>query len=69
MEQASTSIVQSLNTLITIRTILWAWLASWPKKPSAQDSHEDPVKPVGQVQVPDAEQTLEPEQGGEQVDD
>src|SRR5882762_9940243 len=36
-----------------------------PKKPDAQDSHEVPLKPVGQVHVPEAEQTPDPAQGGE----
>jgi len=44
------------------------WGQDWqvgPKNPSAQDSHDVPVKPVGQLQEPDAEQTPAPEQGGE----
>ena len=40
-----------------------------PKNPSAQVSHEDPVNPVGQLHVPEAEQTPEPEQGTEQAKD
>jgi hypothetical protein len=40
-----------------------------PKKPAAQDSHEVPLKPVGQVHEPAAEQTPDPEQGGEHAAD
>jgi hypothetical protein len=40
-----------------------------PKKPDAQDSHEVPLKPEGQVHEPEAEQTPDPEQGGEHAAD
>jgi hypothetical protein len=40
-----------------------------PKKPVAQDSQDEPVKPLGHEHVPAAEQTPFPEQGGEQDDD
>lgn len=40
-----------------------------PKKPDAHDSQDAPVKPVGHVQVPVAEQTPLPEHGGEHADD
>lgn len=40
-----------------------------PKKLEAQDSQEEPVKPGGQIQVPEAEQTPAVEQGGEQAAD
>jgi hypothetical protein len=40
-----------------------------PKKPDAQDSHEVPLNPVGQVHDPEAEQTPDPEHGGEQAVD
>lgn len=48
------------------------WGHGWqfgPKNPWAHDSHEDPVKPVGQVHVPDAEQIPAPEHGGEHAED
>ena len=40
-----------------------------PKNPAAQDSHDDPVNPVGHEQVPDAVQIPAPEHGGEQAAD
>lgn len=45
-----------------------AWQAT-PKKPFAQSWHESPVKPGGQVQVPEAEHTPAPAQGGEHEED
>jgi hypothetical protein len=38
-----------------------------PKNPVAQTSQDEPLKPVGHVHWPDAEQTPEPEHGGEQA--
>lgn len=40
-----------------------------PKNPWAQDSQEEPVKPVGQLHVPEEVQTPEPAHGGEQAED
>lgn len=40
-----------------------------PKNPVEQVSQEVPLNPVGQIHVPDAEHTLEPEQGGEHAED
>jgi hypothetical protein len=40
-----------------------------PKNPDAQFSQLDPVKPVGQTQVPAVEQTAEEEQAGVQLAD
>lgn len=40
-----------------------------PKKPLAHASHAAPLKPGGQVQVPDAEQMPAPAQGGEHAED
>lgn len=40
-----------------------------PKNPGAHVSHDDPVNPAGQVQTPEAEQTPDPEQAGEQASD
>ena len=40
-----------------------------PKYPEAHDSQEVPLNPVGHVQVPEAEQTPFPEQGGEHAVD
>jgi hypothetical protein len=40
-----------------------------PKKPGAQDSHDVPLNPGGQVHEPKAEQTPDPAQGGEQAAD
>lgn len=40
-----------------------------PKYPVAHDSQEVPLNPVGHVQVPEAEQTPFPEQGGEHAVD
>lgn len=40
-----------------------------PKKPDAQDSHDEPVNPVEQEHVPAAEQIPAPAQGGEQAAD
>jgi hypothetical protein len=40
-----------------------------PKKPAAQDSHDEPVNPVGQVHVPEAEHIPEAAQGVEHADD
>ena len=40
-----------------------------PKEPGAQDSHEDPVNPVGHEHVPDAVQIPAPAHGGEQAAD
>ena len=57
------------QALVTIRATLRTRLTIWLEKPSAQDSHEDPVRPAGHVHVPELEQTPAPEQGGEQADD
>ncbi|EED78376.1 predicted protein [Postia placenta Mad-698-R] len=40
-----------------------------PKNPSAQDSHEEPVKPVGQTHLPAVEHTPAPAHGGEHAED
>lgn len=40
-----------------------------PKKPDAQDSHDVPLKPEGQMHEPEAEQTPDPAQGGEHAAD
>jgi len=40
-----------------------------PKNPAAHVSHDVPVKPGAQLQVPDGEQTPDLEQGGEHVAD
>jgi hypothetical protein len=40
-----------------------------PKKPDAQDSQEVPLKLVGHVHEPEAEQTPDPAQGGEHAAD
>ena len=45
-----------------------AW-QSGPKNPLAHASHDAPVKPAGQVQVPAAEQMPAPEHGGEHAAD
>lgn len=62
---------------IPVPEIPWSHLAQFdgqgwhlgPKKPCAHDSHEEPVKPVGQVHVPFAEHTPLPEQDGVHDDD
>lgn len=40
-----------------------------PKNPCAQVSQDDPVNPGGHEHVPEAEQTPEPEHGGEHAED
>ena len=40
-----------------------------PKNPGEHVSHDEPVKPGGQVHEPEAEQIPAPEQGGEHAED